>query len=258
MKPQFRLTRFLRVLNWLYTYEHQKVQNLFLFAVPIFTWYQTYVLYTWPQDGYFRGVTLPEGTQYMLNEIANVCLLFLAAMMSIGATFAFSTLHRRHAGRQLLLLPASNLEKFLALWLIYVPLPLVVLIAAFCVSDLLRMLLLPLLTEQGHWPSAIPAFFYWLWQWLSGQIYIVQVWALIFVIHTFCLLCSVVAGYVGWLLSALTVFGCAYSFLEYYGRYDWQVALLLLLAAVFLLLAYRLFCRFPLFKSLYFIRFHGI
>lgn len=258
MKPQFCLTRFLRVLRWLYIYEYMKVLNLFLFAVPVFTWYQTYALYAFSQNGYYHGVVLQDGTPYMLIEVANISLFFLAALMCFGATFAFSTLHRRHAGRQLLLLPASNMEKFLALWLIYVPLLLVVLTSAFCVSDLLRMLLLPMLTEQGHWPSAIPAFFYCFWQWLSGHVYIVQAWALFFIIHAFCLLSSVVAGNVGWLLSGLTVLGCAYYLIGYYDGANWQVVLLILLGLVLLLLAYRLFCRYPLFKTLFNLRSYGL
>lgn len=250
MKTHFCLTRLLRVLRWLYIYEYKKALNLFLFAVPVFTWFQTYSFYNWEHGNHFRSA---DDT---LDLVANASLFFLAVLMCLGATFAFSTLHRRHAGRQLLLLPASNLEKCLALWLIYVPLLLVVLIAAFCVSDLLRMLLLPLLMEQSHWPSAIPAFCYFLWMWVSDPI--LPSLALVFAIHAFCLLSSVVAGYVGWLLSGLTVFGCAYYLIGYYDGTNWQVLLLFLLGLVLLLLTYRLFCRYPLLKNLFNLRSYGL
>lgn len=266
MNQTFNIVRFGRTLRWLYTYESRKVLNLFLLATVVFAVYQVNEMYHKIQYEMFCGVPIPQrNILSMLLQVSNISLFFLTFLMCFGATFAFSTLHRRHAGRQLLMLPASNVEKFMALWLIYVPLLFVVLILAFFVSDLLRIIILPLLTENGHQPSAIPYFFSNMWRWIGGQHVginmrpiIIQAWALIFVIHSLCLLSSVVAGNVGWLLSALTFYGYAYFFIDSYGHYAWQVPLLITLTIVFLLFTYRLFCRFPLFPSLYSFRFHGI
>ncbi|MBR1932130.1 MAG: hypothetical protein IJ841_00365 [Prevotella sp.] len=257
------MTRLCRVLRWLYIYEGAKLRNLFFIAVVVFAAYQTGAIY-YNIDAY--GSDFVQGNMHLMNKIANISLHYLVFMMCFGATFAFSTLHRRHAGRQLLLLPASNAEKFAALWFVYVPLLVVVLVLAFIAGDLLRMLILPLLVDNGHCPSAVPYFLDNLWGWLSGQEevyrlkhhFILQVWALFLFCHALCLLCSVVAGYLGWLLSAVTLYVLADAFIRYYDHVASAPYVLLVLAVGFCWLAYCLFCRYPLFKSLFTLRFHGI
>ena len=251
--------RILRILRWLYAYEAAKLRNLFLLAAALFTWYLTYAMY-------YNIDIYGNASARTLEKASNISLLFLVFLMWVGATFAFSTLHRHHAGRQLLMLPASNAEKFLALWFIYVPLLFAVLSVAFIVGDLLRMAILPLLIEQGNQPSVIPLFFSTMWQWLTMQPTwmgspeeTMKAWSVIVATHAFCLLSSVVAGYAGWLLAGLTLYGCAYLSLDSLGGNSWQVTLLLTLLSLLLsLLAYRMFCRFPLFKSLFTFRYHDI
>jgi hypothetical protein len=59
-------------------------------------------------------------------------------------------------------------------------------------------------------------------------------------------------------LMGITVYAGTYLFINTYGQSPWHAPFLLLLAVVLLLMAYRLFCRYPLFKSLIIPRFHDI
>jgi len=266
MTPQFRMSRFSRVLRWLFTYESRKLWNLFLLAIVLFAGFDTYAMY-YNVDAYASPDTPLSVSLVMrsMKKIGGVSLLLLTFYMWVGATFAFSTLHRKHTGRQLLMLPATNLEKFLALWVIYVPVLFVCLIVAFVVGDLARMIILPLFIEHGSLPSAIPAFFSQMWDWLTlhaaspGNLrFMIRSWVLILMIHALSLFYSALAGYLGWLLTGITVYAGTYLFINTYGQSPWHAPFLLLLAVVLLLMAYRLFCRYPLFKSLIIPRFHDI
>lgn len=266
MTPQFRLSRFSRVLRWLFTYESRKLWNLFLLAIVLFAGFDTYAMY-YNVDAY-ASPNAPLSVSLVMRsmkKIGGVSLLLLTFYMWVGATFAFSTLHRKHTGRQLLMLPATNLEKFLALWVIYVPVLFVCLIVAFVVGDLARMLILPLFIEHGSLPSAIPAFFSQMWDWLTlhaaspGSLRsMIQSWALILMIHALSLFYSALAGYAGWLLTGVTVYAGVYLFINAYGQSPWHLPLLLMLAVVLLVMAYRLFCRYSPYRLLNILRVYDI
>lgn len=266
MTQQISMSRFFSLLRWLSTYESRKLWNLFLIAIVFFAGYETYAMYYNIDARASEGVPLSAGVVMRMIEKTNgICLLALTLFMCIGATFAFTTLHRRHAGRQLLMLPAPNVEKFLALWVVYVPVLFVCLVLAFVVGDLMRMLILPLLTEQGHLPSSIPSFFSRMWYWIAlretvpaNLQFMMESWTLILTIHALSLFCSVLAGYAGWLLMGVTVYVGTYLFINSYGQASWHVPFLLMLAVVLLLMAYRLFRSYTPSQLLNMLRFHGI
>lgn len=176
-------------------------------------------------------------------------MLFLAVLMCVGAAFAFYNLHRKNEGRRLLMLPASNLEKFLARWVVYVPVLLVLYVVAFMVSDLLRMTIWPVFTEEVSFPTAIPAFFgvmkylvLWTNPFHLEKIFLM--WGLFWFFHALSLFSSVWIGRWAWLFVTVVFFAVIGLFIQinYQGG---NVALFYLLAVVLAIAAYWLFCRFP-------------
>jgi hypothetical protein len=183
---------------------------------------------------------------------------FLALLMCIGAAFAFYNLHRKNEGRRLLMLPATNLEKFMARWVVYVPVLFVLYVVAFIVGDVLRMAVWPVFvsSEKISFPTAIPEFFgvmKYMVVWTSTLHFykLLALWRKFWFFHALSLFSSVWIGRWAWLFVTVVFFAVIGLFIQinYQGG---NVALFYLLAVVLAIAAYWLFCRFPKYKLFHF------
>lgn len=246
-KISFRRFRYL--LRWLLSVEFRTLRNLFLVAVGVFWLTHTMLMIDALQD-------VAEGQRapfVSIEQLSIISLFHLCILMCIGISMGFTTLHHRHRGRQLLLLPAGNASKFLALWLLYVPLLLVLFSVAFIVADVLRMCTLPLLHSEGHLPSAIPAFFQWMGYFLTLSVPygydVFEVWTYLLFTHSLCLCCGVLCGALSIFLSGIVLYLLA--FLLGVLMLPHEVVAVLFIP-LFAWAAYWLFCRYPSIRITFF------
>ena len=237
MNNQSSIRRFWQVLVWTLVYHWRQLLTLFsvafvtFVAVEIIEFIQVSNDYAYKIFNHKSHEAIVKGA---LHDCSNGCMSFLAVLMCVGAAFAFYNLHRKNEGRRLLMLPATNLEKFLARWVVYVPVLLVLYVVAFMVSDLLRMAVWPVLvsSEKISFPTAIPEFF--------GVMKYLVVWTS--TLHFYKLLAL-------WRKFVTVVFFAVIGFFiqTNYNGGD-ALAVFYLLAVVLAVAAYWLFCRFPKYK----------
>ncbi len=256
MNIQFSFRRFWHVLVWTLVYHWRQLLTLFSVAVIAF-FVAEIPEFIQASNDYAKWFLFDHKSQETivsdaLHTAGNSCMLFLAVLMCVGAAFAFFHLHRKNEGRRLLMLPATNLEKFMARWVVYVPVLLVLYVVAFMVSDLLRMTIWPVFTEEVSFPTAIPAFFgvmkylvVWTNPFHLEKIFLM--WGLFWFFHALSLFSSVWIGRWAWLFVTVVFFAVIGLFIQinYQGG---NVALFYLLAVVLAIAAYWLFCRFPKYK----------
>lgn len=258
MNNQFSFRRFWHVLVWTLVYHWRQLLTLFsaafvtFVAVEIIEFIQASNDYAYK---FFNHKSLEAIiVKGALHDCSNGCMSFLALLMCIGAAFAFYNLHRKNEGRRLLMLPATNLEKFLARWVVYVPVLFVLYVVAFIVGDVLRMAILPVFvsSEKISFPTAIPEFFgvmKYLVVWTSTLHFykLLALWRKFWFFHALSLFSSVWIGRWAWLFVTMVFFAVTALLLR--GNYlGWDVAVLYLLAVVLAVAAYWLFCRFPKYK----------
>lgn len=165
MNNQFSIRRFWQVLVWTLVYHWRQLLTLFGAAVVAFLVAEIPGFIQASNDYAKRFLFDHERSETIVSDalhtVGNSCMIFLAVLMCIGAAFAFYNLHRKNEGRRLLMLPATNLEKYLARWVVYVPVLFVLYVVAFMVADVLRMAIWPVLvsSEKISFPTAIPEFF---------------------------------------------------------------------------------------------------
>ena len=187
-----------------------------------------------------------------LRGAASSCATVGAVLLCIGAAFAFYQLHHRNESRRWLMLPASNMEKFVARWVVYVPVLFVIYVVAFMLGDLLRMAVWPVFSEEVSFPTAIPAFFgvmKYLVVWTSTLHFykLLALWRKFWFFHALGLFSSVWIGRWAWLFVTNVFFAVTALLLR--GNYQgWDVTLFYLLAVLLAIAAYWLFCRFPKYK----------
>lgn len=152
MNNQFSIRRFWQVIVWTLVYHWRQLLTLFgaafvtFVAVEIIEFIQVSNDYAYK---FFNHKSLEAIiVKGALHDCSNGCMSFLAVLMCVGAAFAFYNLHRKNEGRRLLMLPATNLEKFLARWVVYVPVLFVLYVVAFIVGDVLRMAILPVFVSS--------------------------------------------------------------------------------------------------------------
>lgn len=102
--------------------------------------------------GYPMGIS--EG---MVVAGAHICVMVYCIATIALAANSFVFLGDKHARAQYLMLPATNLEKYLARIVIFILESTVMLFASFVVADLLQMFISFILAHDAY--SAIPAFF---------------------------------------------------------------------------------------------------
>ena len=261
MNIPFSFRRFWHVLLWTLAYQMRQLLTLFSAAVVAFIaveipeFVQARNVYM-----YYRLSLHHEWHETIVSDalchVSEVCLAVGALLMCLGAVFAFYHLHRKNEGRRLLMLPATNIEKFLARWVVYVPVWFVLLLVAFMVADVLRMAIWPAFSTEITFPTAIPQFLFNLKQlvvWPSGlrSAAILLLWGLFWFFHSLSLLSSVWIGRWGWVSVAVVFFAVIALFIkaDYRGA---DVAVFYLLAVALTIVAYWLFCRFPKYKLFHF------
>ncbi len=259
MNNQFSFCRFWQVLVWTLVYHWRQLLTLFGAAVVAFLVAEIPHFIQVSNDYAYRIINHESHETIVsdaLHTIGNGSMLILAPLMCIGAAFAFYNLHRKNEGRRLLMLPATNLEKFLARWVVYVLVLFVLYVVAFLVSDVLRMVVWPVFvsSEIISFPTAIPEFFgvmkyLVLWTNPFHLVKITLMWGFFWFFHSLSLFSSVWIGRWGWLFVTVVFFAVIGFFYNYQGG---NVTVLYLLAIVLAIAAYWLFCRFPKYKLFHF------
>lgn len=258
MNNQFSFRRFWHVLVWTLVYHWRQLLTLFSAAVVAFLVAEIPEFIQFSND-YASRILNHESHETFVNgalhTVGNSCMSFLAVLMCVGAAFAFFHLHRKNEGRRLLMLPATNLEKFLARWVVYVPVLLVLYVVAFMVSDVLRMAIWPVFESPNNkisFPTAIPEFFRvmkYLVVWTSTLHFykLLALWRKFWFFHSLSLFSSVWIGRWAWLFLTVVYFAVLALLLRenYQG---WDVPVFYLMAIVLAIAAYWLFCRFPKYK----------
>jgi len=251
---QFSPRRFWLTLVWTLNYQRRTLLTLLVSAVSAFALYQYSTFIDLKNDFPNRQLYGHDIDAYIaiwLDQVALASLAIGAALMCVGASIAFWHLHRPNEGRRLLMLPASPIEKFLARWVLYVPLLLVLLVAAFVAGDMLRVLTWPLFGYDVSFPSAIPAFFTQL-KYLffvtptARPLGVFALWALFLLFHALSLFCSVWLPRLAWLAVLATFFAVIALIENAIGNaatlHLWPFAALTVVLAVG---AFWLFCRYP-------------
>ena len=251
---QFSPRRFWRTLVWTLNYQRRTLLTLLVSAVTAFALYQYFTFIDLKNDFPNRQLYGHDIDAYIaiwLDQVALASLAIGAALMCVGASIAFWHLHRQNEGRRLLMLPASPIEKFLARWVLYVPVLLVMLVAAFVAGDMLRVLTWPLFGYDVSFPSAIPAFFTQL-KYLffvtptARPLGVFALWALFLFFHALSLFCSVWLPRLAWLAVLATFFAVIALIENATGNaatlHLWPFVALTVVLAVG---AFWLFCRYP-------------
>ena len=251
---QFSPRRFWLTLVWTLNYQRRTLLTLLVSAVTAFALYQYFTFIDLKNDIHYRqfyGHDIDAYIATRLDQTALASLAIGAALMCVGASIAFWHLHRQNEGRRLLMLPASPAEKFLARWVLYVPVLLVMLVAAFLAGDVLRVLTWPLFGYDVSFPSAIPAFFTQL-KYLffvtptARPLGVLALWALFLFFHALSLFCSVWLPRLAQLVVVVVFFAVITLIENAIGNaatlHLWPFAALTVVLAVG---AFWLFCRYP-------------
>lgn len=257
MNNQFSFRRFWHVLVWTLVYHWRQLLTLFSVAVVAFVAAEILEFIQFSNDYAYRTFNHepPEAiVNDALHTAGNTCMIFLAVLMCVGAAFAFFHLHRKNEGRRLLMVPATNFEKYLARWVVYVPVLFVLYVVAFMVSDVLRMAIWPVFESANNkisFPTAIPQFFDVLKRLIVWNPFhlekITLIWGFFWFYHALSLFSSVWIGRWAWLF-VIVVFFAVIGVLNQTNYQGWAVAVFYLLTVVLAVAAYWLFCRFPKYK----------
>ena len=251
---QFSPRRFWLTLVWTLNYQRRTLLTLLSSAVAAFACLQYFAFIDLKNDIPFRQLYGHDIDAYIANRLDQVALSSLAigaALMCVGASIAFWHLHRQNEGRRLLMLPASPAEKFLARWVLYVPVLMVLLVVAFVAGDVLRVLTWPLFGYGVSFPSAIPAFFTQL-KYLffvtptARPLGVFVLWALFLFFHALSLFCSVALPRLAWLAVVATFFAVIALIENATSNattlHLWPFVAMTIVLAVG---AFWLFCRYP-------------
>lgn len=249
---QFSPRRFWRTLVWTTNNQWRSLMTLFIAAVTVFTLFQYFTCIGGKND-LFYGRFYDSIITETLNRIGAGSLSIGACLLCIGASIAFQHLHRQNEGRQLLMLAASQLEKFLARWILYVPVLFVMLVVAFMVGDTLRVLIWPMFGYDISFPSAIPAFFVHMKQLFfitpsKQPLAIIIMWTMFLFFHALSLFCSVYVRRMAWLFVLTAFFAVIGLILNGSKATELHMWAFVVPAVVLAVGSYWLFCRYPQFQ----------
>lgn len=195
----------------------------------------------------------PEMNEFLMKTVIHemtVAALFVAYLFVLGASCTlFLGVQRKAPRTVLLMLPASNAEKFLSRWVFLIVFSLLGSIGAFVVADLLHagwQVLTggPVVMATGYFLDRLPDMG-------RDRTYdIVSFYGLLLTLHTFCLMCGVlfrryhlVATFAVGLLLWTVLGHLLRAVLTPESKEPVLLALMVLLTVVFTVVAYRLFCR---------------
>lgn len=241
---QFDIYRFTKLARWTLTIDkkyHVKsfFQNLVVFTL-VFVFFTSIDFTVNQQDA-----------NYLPCAIATV--VAFAVTLVLGSSFMFYSMSGKHDMQRLLMLPASNLEKYLmryASWIILVPIQLVAFFAADLIQYVFGLVVgheqVKLVTNavietcQADMPLSYRMTFVWLFVWLHS-LYAVGATFFRFRKHNW-IATSLVLIVVGILLSALAGHWQNVNML-WWNNQDYFNLLFLALVVVNFWLSYRFFCR---------------
>ena len=163
MMIQFNLQRFLKLARWSLTMDRRWfVKNTLAWAV-VLTLMFLFFTCVMKMNGQVATLASYQACTFMV-----VCTT--VALFVLGPTMMFNSMRGKHDDQRLLMLPASNLEKYLvrySYWLLLFP----CFFASFVVADLLQFLVNGMLGHEGrmlvmqyladgvtdfHWQDDIP------------------------------------------------------------------------------------------------------
>lgn len=150
----FNLLRIKSVLVWDFYSNWKKYLRFFigivivLFAAEILTMF-TYISTELPLHVETGEIAVETAQRSTMNTAFGLSLVILIAYWNIGASMLTGTLKSKQDRTNYLAIPATNIEKFTARWLLCVPILMVVLLAGIFVADLLRMLITPLIGSNS-------------------------------------------------------------------------------------------------------------
>jgi len=163
MMIQFNLQRFLKLARWSLTMDRRWfVKNTLAWAV-VLTLMFLFFTCVMKMNGQVATLASYQACTFMV-----VCTTI--ALFVLGPTMMFNSMRGKHDDQRLLMLPASNLEKYLmrySYWLLLFP----CFFASFVVADLLQFLVNGMLGHEGrmlvmqyladgvtdfHWQDNIP------------------------------------------------------------------------------------------------------
>lgn len=197
----------------------------------------------------------PEMNDFLMKAIIHevaTAAVFVAYMFVLGvACTIFRGVQRKAPRTVLLMLPASNAEKFLSRWVYLIVFSLLGSIGAFIVADLLHAgwqtltgHRLPAILATGYFFDRIPD------PGRDRTYDVISFYALLLTLHSFCLMCSVlfkkyhlVATFAVGLLLWTVINQLLRGLLTPESKEPVLIALMALCIVVFTTLAYRLFCR---------------
>ena len=241
---QFNLQRFIKLAQWTLTVDkkyHIKsfFQNLVIFTL-VFVFF-TSITFTVSQ----------QAANYLPCSIT--AIVAFAVTLVLGSSFMFYSMSGKHDMQRLLMLPASNLEKYLmryASWIILLPIQL----AAFFAADLIQYVFglvvgheqVKLVTSaviefcQSDMPLSYRMNFVWLFVWLHS-LYAVGATFFRFRKNNW-IATTLVLIVVGILLSAIAGHWQNVN-MFWWNNHDYFSLLFPVLFVVNFWLSYRLFCR---------------
>jgi hypothetical protein len=241
---QFNLQRFIKLARWTLTVDkkyHIKsfFQNLVIFTL-VFVFF-TSITFTVSQ----------QAANYLPCSIT--AIVAFAVTLVLGSSFMFYSMSGKHDMQRLLMLPASNLEKYLmryASWIILLPIQL----AAFFAADLIQYVFglvvgheqVKLVTSaviefcQSDMPLSYRMTFVWLFVWLHS-LYAVGATFFRFRKNNW-IATTLVLIVVGILLSAIAGHWQNVN-MFWWNNHDYFNQLFLILVVVNFRLSYRFFCR---------------
>ena len=223
---QFNLQRFIKLARWTLTVDkkyHIKsfFQNLVIFTL-VFVFF-TSITFTVSQ----------QAANYLPCSIT--AIVAFAVTLVLGSSFMFYSMSGKHDMQRLLMLPASNLEKYLmryASWIILLPIQL----AAFFAADLIQYVEFC----QSDMPLSYRMTFVWLFVWLHS-LYAVGATFFRFRKNNW-IATSLVVIVVGMLLSAIAGHWQNVN-MFWWNNHGFFNQLFLVLVVVNFWLSYRFFCR---------------
>ena len=241
---QFNLQRFIKLARWTLTVDkkyHIKsfFQNLVIFTL-VFVFF-TSITFTVSQ----------QAANYLPCSIT--AIVAFAVTLVLGSSFMFYSMSGKHDMQRLLMLPASNQEKYLmryASWIILLPIQLVAFFAADLIQyvfglavghEQVRLVSSAVIEScQSDMPLSYRMTFVWLFVWLHS------VFALGATFFRFrknnWIATSLVVIVVGMLLSAIAGHWQNVN-MFWWNNHDYFNQLFLILVVVNFRLSYRFFCR---------------
>lgn len=156
---RFSLTRFASYASLYVTANRRKLLLgalqvfIFTFLFTIFILYMGGGIYRYEN---YRADGVPPGIDPFWSEEAMVMMILVFVFMAFAGSWMFSSMIGKKNRLNTIEVPALQSEKFLTWWCLYLPVALLVILASFWLSDLLRVIWVKAFTPFGNDAHLIP------------------------------------------------------------------------------------------------------